>query len=164
MAALFVLPGESLRSPSAARRIVVDLISTWDVVGDAFDRLLVITSELVTNSVQHSTSVRIVLGLELLEDSVRVSVSDQGPSTGIPIQPHRGSVDSVSGRGLTLVDGFSARWGTERTHRGGTTIWAVVVLPDRRTRGGWDNAETVPPAAVRERWDGPPAVALPEPG
>ena len=86
------------------------------------DDVELIVSELVTNAVVHGSG-RITLTLELVQDGVRVAVSDQGP--GEPTL--RRSGPDGRGRGLVLVDLVAAEWGIRRLADGGKEIWCVVL-------------------------------------
>ncbi|MFJ6054798.1 ATP-binding protein [Streptomyces sp. NPDC092307] len=130
----FVLPGRSYVTPAKARRHTTDTLIGWGVPGGCIERVLLIVSELVTNSIQHSTSTYIMLEFRLLTNSVVISVTDQGSSLGLPIQPEMPETTDISGRGLVLVDNISARWGTERVKDTTMTVWASVVLVDTSDR------------------------------
>jgi anti-sigma regulatory factor (Ser/Thr protein kinase) len=84
-----------------------------------------VTSELVTNTVQHtpgSSRVTLTCG----ESVLRVSVRDYWP-TPIP-RPRPIDIDAPSGRGLHLVATLAHAWGADQ-HSDGKTIWAAVVYP-----------------------------------
>ncbi|MFG2395438.1 ATP-binding protein [Streptomyces lavendulae] len=124
----FMLPGRQYSTPGWARQRSLETISAWGASPECADDVVLVTSELVTNAVRHSESEVIVLTFELLSDSVKVSVRDQGSPSYVPLEPRTRSMDDVSGRGLFLVDSVSVRWGTERIHGGGATVWAAVAL------------------------------------
>jgi serine/threonine-protein kinase RsbW len=84
---------------------------------DAFDSAVLLTSELVTNSVKHSGSDWVEVAITLGIDRLRVEVSDPNRQTIRPRTP-----DVEGGWGLTLVGELATRWGVER-HRAGKTIW-----------------------------------------
>jgi anti-sigma regulatory factor (Ser/Thr protein kinase) len=83
------------------------------------DLALLLSSELVTNSVRHSGSaipggvvtVTVAAGVEV----VRVEVTDRIGS-GVPVLPSAAPADggAEGSRGLWLVDALAARWGYER--------------------------------------------------
>jgi anti-sigma regulatory factor (Ser/Thr protein kinase) len=84
------------------------------------DLVLLLASELVTNSVRHSGSavpggvvtVTVAAGAEV----VRVEVTDR-IGDGVPVLPSAAAPadgESAGNRGLWLVDALSARWGFER--------------------------------------------------
>jgi len=113
------LPAEPL-SASQAREAVTKALIT-DVSDGALDTLVLLTSELVTNVVTHARS-RCHLGVELLDDIVRVSVSDD---SGEPLSVRTVGADSESGRGLALVEMLSANWGVVNRTKG-KTVWFEV--------------------------------------
>lgn len=113
------LPAEA-RSAGAARQAVTSALIT-DVGDTALDTLVLLTSELVTNVVAHArTSCH--LGVELLPDVVRVSVSDE---SGIALAPRTADQHAESGRGLALVESLSLNWGVI-TRDTGKTVWFEV--------------------------------------
>ena len=81
------------------------------------DTAVLLTSELVTNSVQHSISGRpggtVTITAIAISGGVRVEVIDDGGATVPAVTATRQWEDpdiSESGRGLRLVDVLSARW------------------------------------------------------
>jgi anti-sigma regulatory factor (Ser/Thr protein kinase) len=94
---------------------------------------LLLCSELVTNSVQHSGSavpggvvtVTVVAG----EKVVRVEVTDR-IGDGLPFLPSAASAggEAEGGRGIRLVDALSARWGYERGGGLATTWFEIQAL------------------------------------
>ena len=96
---------------------------------EVLDRVLLCTSELVTNAVEHAgttTDVR----LEQDEECVRIEVDDL--SEQLPTM-RRPDAMSVRGRGMLIVDRCSDRWGVD-THPGGKTVWCELSLADRAQR------------------------------
>jgi anti-sigma regulatory factor (Ser/Thr protein kinase) len=105
-----------LSTPAAARRFVVRSLRAAGVTVD--DGLPVVVSELVTNSVLHASSttqVRVHVG----EQVVRVEVHDTDPTLPVLRRP---APDTVTGRGLVLVDALSDRWGAEG-NGDGKVVW-----------------------------------------
>lgn len=89
------------------------------------DIVVLLVSELVTNSIRHSDS-RLPGGVVTVaaltdDDEVRVEVIDRSGPT-VPVV--RDGVDSMAegGRGLQLVDTLAASWGYQRSD-GRTTTW-----------------------------------------
>jgi anti-sigma regulatory factor (Ser/Thr protein kinase) len=85
--------------------------------------VVLLVSELVTNSVRHS---RVANGMiELLAsitpDLVRVEVSDDGEGFDLPPAVHH---DHESGRGLQLVQELADRWGRPTGLR--TSVWFEI--------------------------------------
>lgn len=88
------------------------------------ERIILMTSELVTNSVEHSDSRlpggTITITLRIGTDRVRVEVTDAG-GTAVPTLCRDNDLGK-SGRGLRLVNACSLAW---NYHRGadGTVTW-----------------------------------------
>ena len=96
------------------------------LLGNAADRALgrdavLVTSELVTNAVKHTTE-PCELQAWFCEEppSLRVEVCDS--SENLPTVPLRVAPDSLGGRGLLLVDALATAWGTERRATG-KVVW-----------------------------------------
>jgi anti-sigma regulatory factor (Ser/Thr protein kinase) len=83
------------------------------------DLALLLSSELVTNSVRHSGSAVpggiVTVTVAVGDEIVRVEVTDR-VGGGIPILPSATSADDEAegSRGLWLVDALAARWGYQR--------------------------------------------------
>ena len=101
---------------SFARRAVQEACTGVTVDLDA---LLLCTSELVTNALLHG---RPPMELEILvQDScVRIAVRDAG--AGLVERRRRVRPDTLSGRGLGIVEVLSAAWGCDPTATG-KVIW-----------------------------------------
>src|SRR4051812_30260272 len=86
------------------------------------DDVLLLTTELVTNSVRHSPAAgegRVEVAVRLAPDRLRVEVSD--PGSGFAHVPEHPGTLPEGGRGLFLVDVIAERWGTAAG--GKTTVW-----------------------------------------
>ena len=86
------------------------------------DDVLLLTTELVTNSVRHSpaaTDGTVDVAVMLASEHIRVEVSD--PGSGFSHVPQHPGTLSEGGRGLFLVEALSDRWGTDGGER--TTVW-----------------------------------------
>jgi anti-sigma regulatory factor (Ser/Thr protein kinase) len=82
--------------------------------------VLLLLSELVTNSVRHSgasSREQIQVGVRERDHVIHVEVRDPGPGLGIAL----GEVPAHSG--LQIVDALSARWGVRHDP---TTVWFDV--------------------------------------
>ncbi|MGH9135686.1 MAG: ATP-binding protein [Acidimicrobiales bacterium] len=102
-----------------ARHAVRDVVPGLD--GDTLDRLLLCTSEIVTNAVEHGTP-PIDLRVAKQSDTIRVEVSDASdlhPKQGRP------AAMAIRGRGLLIVEQCSERWGVE-PGPAGKTVWFEV--------------------------------------
>ncbi|WP_370112508.1 ATP-binding protein [Streptacidiphilus sp. MAP12-33] len=124
---------------SHARHAVRDLLVAQGITGPGYqellDGVLLIVSELVTNSVRHAAllSPELVVEVVLSSGWVRLSVEDSHP-----YRPKALSEDfnRLGGRGLLLVKAITAEAGgscdVERTNGGGKVVW--VELPLQRGR------------------------------
>ncbi|GAA3207976.1 ATP-binding protein [Dactylosporangium siamense] len=113
--------------PSAttdARRLVDDACQRWRITHLADTAALIVT-ELVANGIQHAgTPMRLLLSLR--EHHLHVSVRDG--SSRLP-RPTVADDDLESGRGLLIVEGLAAAWGSVAV-AGGKVVWVTL----RRTR------------------------------
>lgn len=116
---------------SATRAFITRTLT--GIAGVDSDVATLLTSELVTNAIQHTNSgapggtvTVVVVGVR---DSVLVEVVDDG-SADTPVvrcEPH-----TADGHGLFLVQQLAARWGYLRDHAR-TTVWFhLPVVLDRR--------------------------------
>ncbi|MEU9887357.1 ATP-binding protein [Sphaerisporangium sp. NPDC051011] len=115
------LPGVP-ESVSRARRFVAEVLGSGHPVRD---EVVLLVSELITNSVTHSDSRdggRVTLAVSECDGSIHVEVLDAG-SEGEP--QVRDDPYGDSGRGLFLVDAISERWGMYRDGAG-RVVWFAV--------------------------------------
>ncbi|HEX5936129.1 MAG TPA: ATP-binding protein [Actinomycetota bacterium] len=105
-----------------------------DLPPDRIDDAVLLTDELMTNSVRHAaTREPIDLSITMREGVIRVAVSDAGrgfdPNDPTPpVGPPRDG-----GWGLELVDSLSDRWGVDRDGAR-TVVW--FEMDASRSRGG----------------------------
>ena len=96
-------------------------------IGDA----ALVVSELLSNAVLHARPLpgaRVLVAWALHGRSLEVAVSDGGSMTRPrPAQP---SLSSIGGRGLTIVEHLSSRWGV-LANDFGLTVWAILRRPAR---------------------------------
>lgn len=92
------------------------------------DSTVLLTSELVTNSMRHSNSRypggTVTISAIAVPDGIRIEVIDDGaPAVPAVSSSHEDpSRLAEDGRGLQLVDALSARWG-HYTDQAGTVTW-----------------------------------------
>ena len=92
-----------------ARHFVQEVLAGCPAVAD----VVLLTSELATNAVQHSATGRggaFVVAISHAPGRVRVTVADGGSATHPAVAP-AGCELTCSGRGLLLVDAIAERWG-----------------------------------------------------
>jgi anti-sigma regulatory factor (Ser/Thr protein kinase) len=92
---------------------------------ELLDRVLLVTDELVGNSIRHSGNEGqrfVELSLVPTQRGVHVEVSDGDPTPPVVMDP---VADDTEGRGLQVVDAIASAWGVEPAEDG-KTIWADV--------------------------------------
>ncbi len=102
------------KAPSESRSHLVPL---RPVLEPRFEDVLLVVSELVSNSVRHSESTEIDLIVKTQDGQIRVEVSDDGP--GFTHETPRGE-----GMGLTIVEKLAERWGLVSGDR--FTVWVEL--------------------------------------
>ncbi|GAA2617096.1 hypothetical protein GCM10010411_60300 [Actinomadura fulvescens] len=112
----------------ARKRLTSDLIASG-VFDSVVDDASVIVSELLSNALRHaralpSGQVRVTWSYQ--GEMLEVAVSDGGAMT----EPRRGpgTLSSLGGRGLGIVEALSEGWGV-RHEDGATTVWAQLLAP-----------------------------------
>ncbi|MEU3824262.1 ATP-binding protein [Streptomyces sp. SID486] len=125
-----------------ARHFTRDTLDKWDV-GDRFDDICLVVSELVTNALRHAVpsepprrgdphhpSVR----LHLMRWTERLVCAVRDPSHETPVPREADDFSAESGRGLFLVDSFADSWGWHPLAGtlDGKVVWALFRL---RTAG-----------------------------
>ena len=121
----FMLPGipESVR----IARFHIRAALGFHGLGEYADDAGIITSELVTNAVQHAcdndtSTIGVTLARVWNPESVTVVVTDSSPEG--PVM-RDAPADSERGRGLQIVEALSAHWGWH-LQDGGKEIFAVL--------------------------------------
>lgn len=117
---------EDAMSVPLARRFVAAQLDRWSVGASVVSDAVLVTSELVTNALQHGAAPR-RLELELSPDRLRIAVRDAG--TGRPLRRVVEDADGEeSGRGLVLLEAIGANWGTEARAATGKCVWCDLAL------------------------------------
>lgn len=116
-------------TPAAlARRTVRRVLAAWNLRSrDQIDDVLMVTTELVQNVVQHTDDGG-ELRLTLRSDAILIEVRDTCPHLPAagPPQTH-----TARGRGLLLVGAIARRWGARPAAwagRAGKVVWAELAL------------------------------------
>jgi anti-sigma regulatory factor (Ser/Thr protein kinase) len=121
-----VLGAVPIATPCARLR-TRSALTEWDL-RDQTDTIELIVSELVTNAIQNSTHKDglACIQLRLSSDRVVTLVEVQDESLRPPI-PALDNPEAEDGRGLTLVEALSDRWGWDLIHEGrGKIVWALL--------------------------------------
>jgi serine/threonine-protein kinase RsbW len=104
---------------ACARRFISRLLARCPAAADA----VLLTSELVTNTLQHTTT-GAGGDFEVIAchgpGGIRVTVTDDGAPAHPALAPH--ATLATSGRGLALVGALAARWGHQGSERG-RAVW-----------------------------------------
>jgi serine/threonine-protein kinase RsbW len=112
-------------SVALARHHLRAALAEWGM-GELTAPAELVLSELVTNAVKHARSCD-TIGTRYVpqpDGGLRLEVAD-GDRERLPC-PRAPSVDSLSGRGLHMVEGLAGgRWGVEQ-HPDGKTVWVVL--------------------------------------
>ena len=106
-----------LTSPGQARADLRAALAA-DISPSASDVIQLLTTELVTNAIQHAHGA-VKVTAQISGDRIRIAVGDD--SLGVPV-PVTASSDDESGRGLALVDRLATRWGVEELPSG-KVVW-----------------------------------------
>lgn len=110
-----------LRSAGEARSLVRSTLDGW-TDDDRIDDIVLCVSELVTNAVVHAASSPRIM-VHVRPAVIHVEVSDA--SGVLPVEKAAGPADT-SGRGMSILSGFTDRWGSLRRSGGGKTVWFEV--------------------------------------
>ncbi|MQY05223.1 ATP-binding protein [Actinomadura macrotermitis] len=133
-------------SVAVARRRLSSELAASGVYESIVDDASVIVSELLSNALRHARplpSGQVRLTWLRRGDLLELAVSDGGAST----EPRRGpgTLSSLGGRGLGIVETLSQSWGV-RHEDGSTTVWAVLDAP--QNGGGHHRSPPVAAHAV----------------
>lgn len=121
------LPGTA-ESVAAARRFVRITASMWRLPDDTLADAELCMSELVSNAVTHTGSLRVHCRLWSARGVLFLEVDDED-QRALP-ELGRAEEDDEHGRGMLLVDSFATAWGAvPRPCRAGKTVWAALDLP-----------------------------------
>jgi len=115
----------TVRAPGIARRSLADWLGSA-VDADQLGAARLLASELVTNAVVHGHG-GITLRATLDEDRLLVEVIDEGDGFERTVRQH--DFAGIGGRGLSIVDAESSRWGI---HEGTTHVWFELERPGPR--------------------------------
>lgn len=112
--------------PAAARRLTATLLRLWGVDdADALATCSIVVSELTTNALRHSGSdTHVELQLSLDRGVARIALAD---GSAVVPRPREASPDDEGGRGISIVEQLSLRWGVQ-DHAGGKRVFADVAV------------------------------------
>ena len=119
---LTVAPGRTV--PAMARTFVRGCADVLGATPNA-DAIL-LTSEVVTNAVQHADTRAVVILVERVGSALHVAVLDDDPSPPV-LQPDEPG--QAGGFGVRLVDQLAASWGVDDLVEDGKRVWFEIELP-----------------------------------
>jgi len=112
-----------LKSVTEARRLVAELITSWDRP-ELADSATLLVSELASNAVLHArTEFRVVA---TVNHCIRLEVHDRNPIR--PVVRYSDDGLAGTGRGLQLVERLSEAWGVQLGQ--GKVVWCRICDPD----------------------------------
>ena len=112
----------SSSSPAAARRFVQSWMATWGRQHRSDDAVLIV-SELVTNSIEYSSTTAVVVDLACTDGTVYLAVSDSA-THNLPVLRRPGQ-GTHAGRGLRIVSASATWWGVTASSDT-KTVWAEL--------------------------------------
>ncbi|WP_139190508.1 ATP-binding protein [Actinokineospora iranica] len=133
----------STRAAGQAREFAGSALRSWGVPEDLVCDVVLATSELVTNAVEHGAG-RITVALSVSADRVLLRVRDETSDAPVRRPSH---LLSERSRGLTIVAALSRAWGHQPDPEG-KWVWAEFALAPSA-----DADETRPSAATRGEFD-----------
>jgi anti-sigma regulatory factor (Ser/Thr protein kinase) len=120
-----------------ARQFSRRTLAQWDI-GDRFDDVCLVVSELVTNALRHAlptdpphaSAQEPPVRLHLMRWTERLVCAVRDPSHDSPLPREGEDFSAESGRGLFLVDSFADSWGWHPLSGslGGKVVWALFRL------------------------------------
>jgi anti-sigma regulatory factor (Ser/Thr protein kinase) len=120
-----------------ARQFTRTTLDQW-ALGDRFDDVCLVVSELVTNALRHALPTACTrapgqmppVRLHLMRWTERLVCAVRDPSNESPVARETDDCSAESGRGLFLVESFSDSWGWHPLAGalGGKVVWALFRL------------------------------------
>ncbi|WP_244501098.1 ATP-binding protein [Streptomyces sp. TP-A0874] len=111
-------------SVSKARRRALTVLREWGMDEELGADAELVVSELFTNAVRHTDSVKIICSLRIVGSRLRVEVVDQGCAE---VEPRVRDSEDEGGRGLLLVGAVADDWGVRPHESGrGQVVWAYL--------------------------------------
>jgi len=90
------------------------------------DDATVVAGELLANADQHGLP---PVSVHVLVDASKVRIEVRDASPRVPVRGIANSTSNMTGRGFTLIESLTQRWGVQRTS-GGKTVWAELSTSD----------------------------------
>jgi anti-sigma regulatory factor (Ser/Thr protein kinase) len=110
-----------------ARRLTRETLIRWDMAASLTDDAEIIAAEIVANAINAvppgTTGLAIVYAIHAAPPGLRIYTWDIGPGHPVPANP---DPDALSGRGLTIINALTERWGWWPTPSGGKVVYATL--------------------------------------
>jgi hypothetical protein len=104
----------------AARAFLTQLLHGWDVSDSVIDDASLLTTELMSNAVEHGTGI-VHLEIAVHDGLLRVGVHDD--AVELPVR-REASNSRLEGRGIWLVQSIARDWGSDSSgEEPGKTVW-----------------------------------------
>lgn len=116
-------------TPGIARTKLAGFLTVNQVASSRIDDALIVLSEMLTNAVSHGRpgdDGTIEVSWSIAKDLLEISVRDHGEGT--QLEPVDFDEDSLSGRGLAIINRITDRWWVDLD--GGTRVNAELSLDD----------------------------------
>lgn len=103
-------------TPSVARTKLASFLTVNQVPADGIDDALIVLSEMIANAVSHGVPTDdggVTIAWEVAEGAIHLSVADGGSGAKAELQALDFDEDSLSGRGLGIINSVADRWWVE---------------------------------------------------
>jgi anti-sigma regulatory factor (Ser/Thr protein kinase) len=108
-------------SVPAARAFLTKLLSGWDIADEVIDEASLLTTELMSNAVEHGSGV-VDMEIAVHDGLLHVGVHDS--SVELPEEGDGTSANPEAGRGIWLVQSIARDWGSDTSGKEpGKTVW-----------------------------------------
>jgi anti-sigma regulatory factor (Ser/Thr protein kinase) len=118
---------DNVSACSDGRRLVAEHLARWQVPAQVSGKAALLTSELIANAIQHGPP-PLCLQISVDVDLVRVQMYDSEAVAPIVTRP---DLNSVSGRGMWLIDTLATRWGFHQRPPG-KEVWFEISFTRHR--------------------------------
>ena len=112
-------------SVAAGRQWSRETMADW-MLDELADVAVQLVSELVTNSIEHAHTACVRLMMTHAAATLWIDVGDDDAAR-LPVNRQAGP-DDICGRGLTIIEAMSDRWGVSVT-RSGKSVWCALATP-----------------------------------
>ncbi|MGW1196520.1 ATP-binding protein [Streptomyces sp. NPDC002536] len=114
------------RAVGEARRILRDTLLSWGAESEEeVPQAELVASELLTNALRHAPRAELALTAAEGGGSLLIEVEDGGNPVCAPTV-QQAAEDSVSGRGMAIVEALAECWSCRPLPHGGRSTWAIL--------------------------------------